>query len=70
MNAELKIELSPQQQELILRGLRYVRSSVALDMQDYSEDVERSRKRQYAEIAELEELLAGAAQAPRGATTA
>lgn len=70
MNAELKIELSPQQQELILRGLRYVRSSVALDMQDYSEDVERSRKRQYAEIAELEELLAGTSQGARGATTA
>lgn len=60
MNAELKIELSPHQQELILRGLRFVRSSVALDMTDYSDDVAQSRRRQYADIAELEGLLNGA----------
>jgi hypothetical protein len=60
MNADLKIEISPQQQELILRGLRFVRSSVALDMSDYSADVEQSRRRQYADIAELEGLLAAA----------
>ncbi len=67
MNAELKIELSPHQQELLLRGLRYVRSSVALEMIDYSEEVEQRRRRQYAEIDELEGLLTGAG--PRAAAS-
>ena len=57
MHAELKVELSPQQQELILRGLRFVRSSVALESVDYSPEVEAGRRRQYAEIEELEGLL-------------
>jgi hypothetical protein len=67
MNAELKIELSPHQQELLLRGLRYVRSSVALEMLDYSEEVEQRRRRQYAEIDELEGLLTGTS--PRAAAS-
>lgn len=57
MNAELKIKLSSEQQELILRGLRFVRSSVALEMVDYTPEVEANRRRQYAEIAQLESLL-------------
>jgi hypothetical protein len=59
MKAELKVELSPRQQELILRGLRFVKSSVALDMVDYSTSVEDNRRRQYAEIDELKDLLEG-----------
>jgi hypothetical protein len=59
MNAELKIELSPHQQELVLRGLRFVRSAVALEMIDPTPEVEANRQRQYAEIAELEGLLSG-----------
>lgn len=59
MNAELQLQLSPHQQELILRGLRFVRSSVALDMIDYTPEVEANRRQQYAEIAELEGLLTG-----------
>ncbi len=62
MASELKIELSPQQQELILRGLRYVRSSVALEMATPTDEVIENRKRQYAEIAELEGLLSGNAE--------
>ena len=61
MNAELQLQISPHQQELILRGLRYVRSSVALDMIDYTPDIEASRRKQYDEIAELEGLLTGKA---------
>ena len=61
MNAELKLELSPHQQELILRGLRYVRSSVALDMVDYTPEVEAKRREQYAEIEELKNLIEGVA---------
>lgn len=59
MNEE-KIELTPRQRELLLRGLRYVRSSVAMDPQEYSREVEAARQRQYAEISELEALLNGA----------
>lgn len=62
MSAELKIELSPHQQELLLRGLRFVRSSVALEMIDYTDEVEQNRRRQYAELDELEGLLGAAAR--------
>jgi hypothetical protein len=57
MNADLRIELSPHQQELILRGLRFVRSSVALEAVDWTPEIEANRRRQYAEIRELEGLL-------------
>ncbi len=52
-----KIELTRQQQELLLRGLRFVRSSVALDTCDYSDAVDAERRRQYAELNELESLV-------------
>jgi hypothetical protein len=59
MSAELHLQLTPQQQELILRGLRFVRSSVALDMVEYTPEVEASRRKQYDDIAEIEGLLSG-----------
>lgn len=62
MSAELRLELSSTQQEILLKGLRYVRSSVALEMIDPTEEVEQNRRRQYAQIAELEGLLTGAAR--------
>jgi hypothetical protein len=65
MNAELKLELSPHQQEIVLRGLRFVRSAVALEMIDPTPETEASRRQQYAEIDELKELLEG-----RGARSA
>lgn len=58
-------DLSPQQQEILLRGLRYVRNAVALEMLDYTPQVEAERKRHYAAIAELEVLING-----RGAAVA
>lgn len=58
--SELNVTLTRKQQELLLRGLRYVRSSVALDPVDWSEQVEAERMRQYSEIAEIEALLNGA----------
>jgi hypothetical protein len=51
--------LSSQQQEILLRGLRFVRNAVALEMIDYTPQVEAERKRQYAAIAELEALING-----------
>ena len=54
------MQLTQKQQELLLRGLRYVRSSVALDSVDWTEQVETERRGKYAEISRLEELLNGA----------
>jgi hypothetical protein len=51
--------LSSEQREILLRGLRFVRNAVALDMIDYTPEVEANRKRQYAAIAELESLIHG-----------
>jgi hypothetical protein len=56
---DLRVSISPKQQEILLRGLRFVRSAVALDACDYTQEVDTDRKRQYAEIAELESLLNG-----------
>jgi len=60
MNPELKVELTSSQQEMLLRGLRFVRSSVALDIRDYSNEVEQERRTKYDEIQELEAILSGA----------
>ena len=57
--------LSSEQTEILLRGLRFVRNAVALEMIDYTPQVEAERKRQYAAIAEVESLLKG-----RGAAVA
>lgn len=54
------LELTPEQQEVLLQGLRFVRSSVALDVCDYSEALGAERRKRYALIGELEELLNGA----------
>ena len=55
--SEMTIELTQSQHEILLRGLRYVRSAVALDAVDWSESVDADRKRQYAEIAQVESLV-------------
>lgn len=58
--ADLNIQLTRKQQELLLRGLRFVRSSVALDPAEYSEEVDQRRRGQYAEIAAIESMLSSA----------
>ncbi len=55
--AELNIQLTRKQQEILLRGLRFVRSSVALDPAEFSDSVDQRRRSQYAEIAAVESLL-------------
>lgn len=57
--SSLNIQLTPRQQEILLRGLRYVRSASALDSQDWSEEVENQRQACYAEVAEIEAILNG-----------
>jgi len=59
--SQLTIQLTRKQQEMLLRGLRYVRSSVALDnSENWSEALEQRRQSHYSEVAELESLLNGA----------
>ena len=55
--SEMTIELTQRQHEILLRGLRYVRSAVALDAIDWTESVDAERKQQYAEIAQVESLV-------------
>ncbi|MBL8849075.1 MAG: hypothetical protein JNG89_05300 [Planctomycetaceae bacterium] len=50
-------EITREQQDLLLQGLRFVRSSVALDMQDFTPAVEAERRQKYARISELESQL-------------
>jgi hypothetical protein len=58
--SENRLELTRDQQELLLQGLRFVRSSVALDMRDYVADHDAERRRQYERINKLEVLLKSA----------
>lgn len=59
MNADqTTIELTSRQQELLLKGLKFVRSNVALEMAVPSEEVDSKRQNQYAELDDLETLLA------------
>ena len=53
-------EITREQQDLLLQGLRFVRSSVALDMQDYTPAVDAERRQKYARINELESRLRAA----------
>jgi hypothetical protein len=54
------IEITPEQRELLLTGLRYVRSSIALEVREWSQEVERDRDRQYEQLERLEAVLTGA----------
>lgn len=58
--SELNLQLTRQQQEILLKGLRYVRSSVALNTHEYTPEYDRQRQSQYAEIAAVESLVSGA----------
>jgi hypothetical protein len=53
------IQITPEQREILLAGLRYVRSSVALEVKDWSDDVEAERDRQYEELDAIESMLTG-----------
>lgn len=52
-----QFRLTRDQKELLLRGLRFVRSSVALETCDYSDDIAAQRESEYDKIGRLQELL-------------
>lgn len=56
MNETITLELTKDQKEILLRGLRFVRSSIMLDINDNptneSEEERRANLRQVTELAE------------------
>ena len=55
------LELTPKQHELLARGLKFVRSSVALGMSVPADETEAARRDEYAALDDLESQLASAA---------
>lgn len=51
------LDLTEKQQELLLRGLRFVRSSVAMEARDPSPEVDEDRREHYEEIDRLESMI-------------
>jgi hypothetical protein len=65
MGETLTVGLTTQQRELLLRGLRFVRSAVALEIREPSPEVDADRSRQIEEIGRLAEQLEDARPADR-----
>ena len=57
MNDLLQLELTDRQRELLLRGLRFVRSSRMLEIRDSSDITDEQRKDELGEIRQLADLL-------------
>jgi len=57
MNAALQIELSDRQRDLLLRGLRFVRSSRMLEFRDSSDLTDDERQAELKDIAQLRQIL-------------
>lgn len=57
MCEKLNVELNDRQRELLLRGLRFVRSSRMLEFRDSSDITEDDRKVELSEIRQLVEML-------------
>jgi hypothetical protein len=55
--SDSQFELTRDQKEILLRGLRFVRSAVALDTCDFSDEVAAQRASEYEKISRLQELL-------------
>ena len=64
MSDALTVGLTEDQRELLLRGLKFVRSSVMLEITDPGPEVDEQRQTQLKEINRLVEQLNGA-PAPR-----
>ena len=57
MSDLLQLELTDRQRELLLRGLRFVRSSRMLEIRDSSDITDDERKDELGELRELSEML-------------
>ncbi len=61
MSDLMSLELTPQQREILVRGLRYVRSSVMLTTQDPTPELDQARSDELRQLAELTAILKGEA---------
>ena len=61
MSELLTLELNQQQRDVLVRGLRYVRSSVMLTTQDLTPELEQARAEELRQLAELTSILKGEA---------
>jgi hypothetical protein len=59
MSETLSVGLTEQQREILLRGLRFVRSAVALEVYDPTPELESERAGKLREIRQLAEYLEG-----------
>jgi hypothetical protein len=59
MSETLNVGLTKQQREILLRGLRFVRSAVMLEVREPSTEVDADRAAQVREIGRLVEQLEG-----------
>lgn len=57
MNDLLHLELTDRQRELLLRGLRFVRSSRMLEMRESSDITDDQRKDELGELRQLTDML-------------
>ena len=61
MSERLTLELTAQQRDVLIRGLRYVRSSVMLSTQDPSPELNQARADELRQLADLTAILKGEA---------
>jgi len=61
MSELLTLELNQQQRDVLIRGLRYVRSSVMLTTQDLTPELEQARAEELRQLAELTSIMKGEA---------
>jgi len=63
MSDMLNLEITEEQRDMLLRGLRFVRSSYMLDTQQPTQSWIQERSSKLNEVAELKEALSSAAAA-------
>lgn len=59
MSETVQVELNKQDRDTLLRGLRFVRRSIQLEMQDPSPEVEANRDAELKRLDALASLLDG-----------
>jgi hypothetical protein len=64
MSDLIRLELTDRQRELLLRGLRYVRSSRMLEIREVPDTIAEERKSELSEIRNLVEMLDHKAASP------
>lgn len=62
MNQSVTLDLDHQERDILLRGLRFVRSSIRLHVEDPTAETVEQRR---GAIAEIEELIARLEGSPR-----